>query len=201
MLELAARHHSNLQGILTWAFEFKDQPYFEGFRTLATNGVDKPVLNLFRMLGQMPGERVMVQSDDAVATDAILQAGVRQHADVDALAARSERSVGVLLWNYHDDDLPAPDAPVVLKVNGLPKDAKRVLVRHYRIDQDHSNPYTLWKNMGPPQAPTPEQYARLKAAGQLQLLESPRWVEIKEGKLDLDFSLPRQAVSLLEVEW
>ena len=127
MLELAARHHSNLEGILTWAFEFEDQPYFEGFRTLATNGVDKPVLNLFRMLGQMPGERVMVQSDDAVATDAILQAGVRQHADVDALAARSERSVGVLLWNYHDDDLPAPDAPVALTVNGLPKDAKRVL--------------------------------------------------------------------------
>jgi len=34
-------------------FEFEGQPYFEGFRTLATNGVDKPVLNFFRMAGLM----------------------------------------------------------------------------------------------------------------------------------------------------
>ena len=37
--------------MLTWAFEFEDQPYFDGFRTLATNGIDKPVLNVFRMAG------------------------------------------------------------------------------------------------------------------------------------------------------
>ena len=37
--------------MLTWAFEFEDQPYFDGFRTLATNGIDKPVLNVFRMDG------------------------------------------------------------------------------------------------------------------------------------------------------
>ena len=36
---------------VTWAFEFEDQPYFAGFRDLATNGIDKPVLNVFRMLG------------------------------------------------------------------------------------------------------------------------------------------------------
>ena len=39
MLDLAALHKANLEGILTWAFEFEDQPYFDGFRTLATNGV------------------------------------------------------------------------------------------------------------------------------------------------------------------
>ncbi|MBV8867148.1 MAG: beta-xylosidase, partial [Acidobacteriaceae bacterium] len=33
--DLADRDHANLEGILTWAFEFEDQPYFDGFRTLA----------------------------------------------------------------------------------------------------------------------------------------------------------------------
>ena len=47
--ELAARHGVNLQGALTWAFEFEDQPYFAGFRQLASNGIDMPVLNVFRM--------------------------------------------------------------------------------------------------------------------------------------------------------
>ena len=42
-----------LQGMVTWAFEFEDQPWFAGYRDLATNGVDKPVLNVFRMAGLM----------------------------------------------------------------------------------------------------------------------------------------------------
>ncbi len=41
--------------MLTWAFEFEGKPYFDGYRTLATNGVDKPVLNFFRMAGLMRG--------------------------------------------------------------------------------------------------------------------------------------------------
>ena len=38
--DLADRHGVNLEGALTWAFEFEDQPYFAGFRSLATNGID-----------------------------------------------------------------------------------------------------------------------------------------------------------------
>ena len=30
------KHGVNLEGALTWAFEFEDQPYFAGFRSLAT---------------------------------------------------------------------------------------------------------------------------------------------------------------------
>ncbi len=48
----------NLIAMLSWSFEFEGKDYFEGFRTLATNGVDKPVLNVFRMAGMMSGERV-----------------------------------------------------------------------------------------------------------------------------------------------
>jgi len=199
MLELNRKHKTNLQGILTWAFEFEDQPYFDGFRTLATNGVDKPVLNLFRMLGLMQGEQVEAISSGAVNVDGVLDAGVRDAPDVDVLAARSEHSLTVLVWNYHDDDVAAPDATVKLEIAGLPVAAQKVLVRHYRIDRDHSNAYTVWKDMGSPQTPTPQQYAKLKASGQLQLLESPRWVAGSKG--NLEFALPRQAVSLLELSW
>ena len=53
--DLAAKHGVNLEGALTWAFEFEDQPYFAGFRALASNGIDLPVLNVFRMFGKMGG--------------------------------------------------------------------------------------------------------------------------------------------------
>jgi xylan 1,4-beta-xylosidase len=201
IFKLADRHQANMEGMLTWAFEFEDQPWFDGFRTLATNGVDKPVLNLFRMAGLMRGDRVRVESSGAVGLDAMLKNGVQGKPDIDALATRSEREIVVMAWNYHDDDLAAPDTAVRLVVSGVPGYAHRVLVHHYRIDHDHSNAYTVWKQMGSPQNPAPEQYARLEAAGQLELLTSPEWMSGKDGKVELSFPLPRQAVSLIQVSW
>ena len=55
--------------------------------------------------------------------------------------------------------------------------------------------------MGSPQEPTPEQYARLQAAGQLQLLDSPRWITPEHGEIKLDVQLPRMGLSLLRVTW
>jgi xylan 1,4-beta-xylosidase len=198
IFELADRYRSNMAGMLTWAFEFEGQPYFDGFRTLATNGIDKPVLNVFRMAGMMSGERVRVESSGAVPLDGILASGVRAAPAIDALAARDDRQLTALVWNYHDDELPAAPAPVRLSLDGLPA---RVLVQHYRIDDEHSNAYTMWKRMGSPQHPAPEQYAQLEAAGQLQLLTSPEWRVVKDGKLALDFTLPRHAVSLVRLTW
>ena len=201
ILELAGREHANIEGMLTWAFEFEDQPYFDGFRTLATNGIDKPVLNIFRMAGLMRGNRIKVESSGAVALDAMVKQGVRDNPDVDALAARSDREISVLAWNYHDDDVPAPAAIIQLSIAGVPDGARRGLVRHYRIDQNHSNAYTVWKHLGSPQNPTPEQYSALEAAGQLQQIESPRWIDIQAGQVKLDFNLPRQGVSLVQLSW
>jgi xylan 1,4-beta-xylosidase len=201
IFKLADRSQTNIEGLLTWAFEFEDQPWFDGFRSLATNGVDKPVLNVFRMAGLMRGDRVKVESSGAVSLDTILKEGVRVKPDVNAMATRADHEIAVMVWNYHDDDLPAPDSSVRLTVAGAPASVKRALVRHYRIDQEHSNAYTLWKKLGSPQNPTPEQYARLEAAGRLELLQSPQWASVEGGKLELSFSMPRQAVSLIQVSW
>jgi xylan 1,4-beta-xylosidase len=198
ILKLADLHHSNMAGMLTWAFEFEGFPYFDGFRTLATNGIDKPVLNVFRMLGMMRGNRVKVESTGTAGPEGIVKAGVREAPDVDAIAARADREITVLAWNYHDDELAAPPSTVRLAVAGLPG---KVLVEHFRIDDEHSNAYTAWKRMGSPPQPTPEQYKQMEAAGQLELLSSPAWHAADKGKLDLEFSLPRHAVSFFRVSW
>jgi xylan 1,4-beta-xylosidase len=202
MLELAAQDHMNLQGILTWAFEFEDQPYFAGFRDLATNGVDKPVLNVFRMAGLMIGDRVNLQSSGAVSLDSIVSSGVRAQPDIDGLAVRSANTVSAMIWNYRDDeDVTGSTGPVQVSITGLPADAKRILVRHYRIDQNHSNAYTAWKEMGSPEHPSPEQYSKLESAGQLQLLESPHWMSTQAGTAEIQFTLPLQAISLIQLSW
>jgi xylan 1,4-beta-xylosidase len=149
----------------------------------------------------MRGGRVKTESSGRTPLDTMLAEGVRGNPDVDALAVRSARGISVLTWNYHDDDMLAREAQVRLEIAGLPSTATRVLARHYRIDETHSNAWTVWKAMGSPQHPTPEQYASLEASGQLQLADSPWWVDVRVGATKLEFSLPRQAVSLLELSW
>ena len=195
--ELADLHKVNLLGSITWAFEFEGQPYFAGFRDLATNGLDKPVLNVFRMLGKMSGDRVRVRSSSAAPVEEIRDRGVRDRRDVYGLAARGARDFSVLVWNYHDDDLPAPAATIELTIEGLTSGG--ATLSHYRVDGAHSNAYAAWLKMGSPQPPTAAQYRELERAGKLAAVAPPKNVRIDNGKLTEMFSLPAQGVSLLVI--
>jgi xylan 1,4-beta-xylosidase len=199
--DLAAKHGVNLEGALTWAFEFEDQPYFAGFRALASNGLDLPVLNVFRMFGKMGGRRVAVESTADPGLEAMMRDGVRGTPDVSALASLEARKVSVLLWHYHDDDVPGPDAAVELSLSGLPLPRGEARLQHYRIDESHSNSFAAWKRMGSPIAPDEKQYAELEAAGKLAQMEAPATVRIDGGQATLPLALPRQAVSLIVLEW
>jgi xylan 1,4-beta-xylosidase len=201
LFDLQDRHQVNLLSMLSWSFEFENKDYFEGFRSLATNGIDKPVLNFFRMVALMTGDRVNARSDGQVPLDNILTSGVRSSADVDAMATKGIYEAAVLLWNYNDADQPAAAVPTSIFIRGIPTNVGRILVTHYRIDDAHSNAYSVWKAMGSPQNPTTEQYAELKASDGLQLLKSPEWLGARNGQLRLNVEMPRQSVSLLRLEW
>jgi xylan 1,4-beta-xylosidase len=200
--DLAGRHGVNLEGALTWAFEFEDQAYFAGFRVLASNGINLPVFNVFRMFSRMGAQRIVASSDGARDLDQMLKAGVREKPDVAALASRDANRVTILTWHYHDDDVAGPAADVALTLEGLGKKQGKAKLQHYRIDTDHSNAYTVWKAMGSPATPTAAQYAQLEKASELTLLrDAPAGVDVADGRATLRFTLPRQAVSLLVVEW
>ncbi|MFP5390656.1 MAG: GH39 family glycosyl hydrolase, partial [Gammaproteobacteria bacterium] len=200
--DLAASHGVNLIGAVNWSFEFEDQPWFAGFRDLATNGVNKPVLNVFRMLGMMGGERVAVSGDLAYDAAKILADGVRgERTDINALASKDakKKQVSVLVWNYHDDDKIDAGAPVELAVGGLT--AKQVTLRHYRIDQEHSNSYAAWKKMGSPAQPSAEQIAALTRASELAQLGGAQKITVRNGRAIVKMQLPRQAVSLVTLSY
>ena len=197
--DLAARRGVNLIGAVNWSFEFEDQPWFAGFRDLATNGVNKPVLNVFRMLGMMRGERVAVTGDRAYDAARIQAAGVRgARTDIDALAAKDAHHIAVMVWNYHDDDIIDAGSPVELHIAGIP--ARQVQLRHYRIDQDHSNSYAAWKRMGSPSHPTAAQVAELQKASELAQVEATT-VATQDGAATVRMQLPRQAVSLVTLTY
>lgn len=198
-LDLAEKYGVNLEGALTWAFEFEGQPYFAGFRTLATNGIDKPVLNVFRMFSRMSGERLRVESDGAVSLDELLKTGVRGKPDISALAARSGKRITVLVWHYHDDDLSGPDAAITLDLKDAPDGSPKIT--RTVIDQTHSNSFSAWQAMGSPQSPDADQIRELEKASQLTPAPDNAEVKSAAGHCEITFPLARQGVTLVELEW
>ena len=197
--DIADQHGVNLEGALTWAFEFEDQPYFAGFRALATEGIDLPVLNVFRMFSKMDGQRVTTQSDHAATLEQMMREGVRGEPDVAALASLDAHRLCVMVWHYHDDDVPGPAADIDLELEGLP--GKSAQCEHFAIDATHSNSYAEWQRIGSPEQPTTEQIKQLEQAGKLASVGSPAPITIESGKARLHATLARQAVSLFVISW
>ncbi len=197
---LADKFGTNFKGAVSWSFEFENQPWFYGFRDLATNGVDKPVLNVFRMFGKMSGNRVEVKSDRMTELQEIVDSSVRgPQSEIGALASVDKKTAGIMVWNYHDLDIKGEAELVKLEITGIP--VRSVKLTHYTIDSKHSNSYEVWKKMGSPTNPTAAEIATLEKAGKLETLGKPKKISVKEGKIEINISLPRQAVSLLKLDW
>jgi xylan 1,4-beta-xylosidase len=196
---LADHFKVNFMGAVSWSFEFEDQPWFYGFRDLATNGVDKPVLNVFRMYGMMSGTRVQSESSRQYALFSARDSGIRkERTDIGAIAAKGKKNATVMIWNYHDDDLRGNDEGVDLYVKGVPNQV--LTVNEYRIDSANSNSYEAWKKMGSPQQPTADQVKQLEKAGQLQKT-SMKKMKAYKGVLTVHTFVPRQGIVFYKIEW
>jgi xylan 1,4-beta-xylosidase len=197
--ELARQHNVNLEGALTWAFTFVGQPWFAGYRQLATHGVDLPVLNVFRLFAHLGPEQVEATSSHEVPLAKIISEGVREAPDVGVLATRAENGrLDILLWHYRDDDVPGPAARIRLSLTGLTPGVKYE-AQVWRVDRENGDAFTAWTAMGSPVNPDKGQLAKLVQASRM----SPRSVRLEPalagGSVELAQDLPLQGVELVEV--
>lgn len=200
-MDLALLHNVNLEGALTWAFEFEDQPYFAGFRSLATNGINKPVSNVFRMFSMMKGERVEVKSDYQVPLGKILEESVREKPDVSAFASKSGNRIYIMAWHYHDDDTTGPPARIIMDLTGLDFKEGKCKVDRYLIDEYQGNSYTAWKEMGSPQKPDDKQVKKLMEKSSLQNTGYEGSTTVNNSILTIEDVLDRQAVALYVINF
>ncbi len=191
--DLARRRKVNLEGVLSWSFEFEDQPWFAGYRQLSTNGVDLPVLNVIRLFSKLGTKRLIATSDAEVPLDQVIAQGVQGVADVGTIATRTaDGRVAVLIWHYHDDDVAGPDAAVSLAIAGLKTGSATV----WRVDADNANAFTAWQKMGSPQSPDADQYAALEKASGLKP-ERVQATTTGRGPTRIALTVPRQGVALV----
>jgi xylan 1,4-beta-xylosidase len=197
---LAEHTGVNLAGAVTWSFEFEGQPYFAGFRELATNGIDKPVLNTFRMLGMLGSERVKLTSTAAAAPESVLQPGSRNVEGVDGIATRRSRELDVMVWHYREEDVAGAARTIRVEIGGLPVETRKLRVEQFRVDNENSNSYEAWKKMGSPGNPRADQYSELELAGRLKSIAPPK-LETRQGKCIMTLHLPQQSVALVRIGW
>ncbi|MHB8618614.1 MAG: GH39 family glycosyl hydrolase, partial [Chloroflexota bacterium] len=141
----------------SWAFYFEGKRWFEGNRALVTNdNVELPVLDGFRMLERLGDQRVQATG-----------------AGVGVLAGNRS----VIVYDHTDNwwqdgtvkvDLKLTNAGPGVRMSGL------------------GDAYSCWLAMGSPQAPSSDQVARMKEAGQLQSMGSiPAMGGVARHRLEL----------------
>jgi xylan 1,4-beta-xylosidase len=203
LIDLKVGDHFSVDGILTWAFQFEGRPYFEGFRTLSTNGLDKAVLNVFRLLAKLGGTRLQLSSDSA--RDPLTQGSGDQAtmpADIAGIAAIDEsEAVQVFLSCHHDDWDVKGTTAVTVQVAGLPT-GESYTVYQSLVAEGHSNSYTAWDQMGQPQSPTADQLAALKRAARLETEEVGQIMVADHsggyGSVTVEIDLPNHSVCLIQ---
>ena len=198
LIDRAAATGAQIEGMLTWAFLFENRDFFEGFRTLSTNGIDKPVLNVFRMLAKMGSTRLALTSDrdlDPVARGRADNEG--ELPDIAGIAAIDETGgVQVFLSSHHDDwDVTVPSDVTVTLAGVEPNTTYRV----YRslVAEGVSNSYTAWDRMGRPQPPDENQYAAMANAARLHTEPLAETTETADG-VSVSTTLPSHSACLLQ---
>lgn len=194
---------------LAWAFLFPGERCFEGTRAFTTQGIDKPVFNLFKMYGSLGDTKIGFESDGAKGLDFLDQparstgsggryTGEGEKTDVSGFAVRTqEGEIQILIYSHCDDRDRTEDQRVRLAVENL--ETEQATVSHFRIDGEHSNARAEWIRQGSPLYPQGEQYAAIKARDGLEQLWEPREEKISEGRLALEFSIPAHGVSLIRI--
>jgi len=189
-----------VDGMLTWAFEFEDREYFEGFRTLSTNGIDKPVLNVFRFLSNLGTRRLAVDLVSVPLSGGEHRGGHPAADDLPrlgALAAGGEDgSVQLFLVSHHDDWDLRTGVRAEITLSGLPE-KRSYRLRRFQIDHRASNAHTLWREMGEPREISDAQIRELALAGRPSLAEQGTVSAGPEGTATLELNLPSHCVCLV----
>ncbi len=185
---------------IAWAFMFMADRCFDGTRSFTTQGIDKAVLNLFKMYGKMGDKSLHFKSSQEKN---VLQFkdnfGTGEEPDVSGMAGMSGNGdIQIMIYSHHDDWDVEMDFEIELDISNYII-GEKAFISHYRIDKNHSNAYTEWVAQGKPDFPDAVQYEKIKSKDSLELMEPKKEVTISGGNIRQVFKLPAHAVSLLVI--
>jgi xylan 1,4-beta-xylosidase len=186
---------------LAWAFMFEGERCFEGTRAFSTQGIDKAVMNVFKLFAKLSSQQAELLSSGAKEPEKYRDYwGTGEGAEINGWAAlRGTTALEVFLYCHEDTWAQDGLYPVEFTLENLPFPGP-CRISHYRIDRDHSNAYAEWARQGRPDYPQGGQYEAIRRRAELEFLEPPRTLALLEGKVKLSFTMPVKSVSLIVIE-
>ena len=197
LLDVKVKERFNIELFTTWAFYFHGKRCFEGQRELFdTYGIRKPAFNAFEMLAHLGVERLEVRSDDPEKYDSKYY----RFPTIDALATLSGgKQIQVIVWHQVKDQYAQGKKRVRIRLDRLPWEGS-VRIQHYRVDETHSNAHTIWRALGSPDYPTPEELAVIRKGEGLEKYQPDKMTIVEEGSLSISLEMPMHSLSLLLIE-
>ncbi|WP_428334761.1 GH39 family glycosyl hydrolase [Novosphingobium sp.] len=183
------------QAMSQWAmssvFEEINVPAFilkegdNGWGMIAQRNIPKPAFNTYKLLHRL-GNRQLVSTGPV-------------------LASRTEKGIAALVWNLAEAQQPGgiPGASNERKVVGQPRRLD-VAIHGVRagqtaaisyVDMARGSPFPMWRKLGSPRYPGPEQIAQIRSAAELAPPERRQCDA--NGNLVID--LPAEGVALIEL--
>jgi xylan 1,4-beta-xylosidase len=186
MLDLTIRFPANpikclvMDGLFNPGFQI-----FEGQRSIFTaEEIEKPIFNAFRLLGKLGNER--------------LQFAASGNNNINGMATRLGDAIQVMVYNYNQDVNDRESEKVFLSVRMT--SSKSYKLTHYRIDENHSNAYSVWKSLGKPLIPNTDQMNQIVSRQGLELFEPVSIIKPEGMNILIPLVLPHHSVSLLVFE-
>jgi xylan 1,4-beta-xylosidase len=162
-----------------WTFSdvFEEQgvvktPFYGGYGLIAAGGIPKPAFHAFADLHALGDERIKVQQDDVLVT------------------RRKDGTLVIAAWNLVEPGASGSEKTIELTLSGV--HASRATIR--RVDAQHGDTLSAWKQMGIPKYPTKQQIDALKKASDPG---APETVALKDHTLTL--TLPPSGLAVVEV--
>ena len=146
--------------------------------------IKKPAFSVMSLLAMLGDERLAIEEENSAASD------------VGIIATRhGAEQIALLVYHSRDRIMSSGSQELTLHLDGIPFTTGMLV--HYRIDEEHGNPFAIWEAQHAPRIPSWEQLARLRATQELALAEEPRTVTIGDGSLAVKLELPLPGVSLI----
>lgn len=149
-------------------FHHFPEEFHGGFGMLTSNGIPKPVYHMFRLLCRVAADRI--ELGEGAADN-----------EVGIAAFRDAKSMQVFLFRQKMKNLELSAKSLSLEIE---TDLAPASVRVTRIDEEHGNPYKIWKKMGSPQDLTSKEAEYIKEQSALVTEEFPYAYEGRRVRLE-----------------
>lgn len=158
-------------------FEERDVPiaqFHGGFGLIGINEVPKPTFHLFSFFNLL-GEEQLYRDEETLVT------------------RRKDGSVALVIWNLVMEKGESFQKEVTIDI---PIVTGKVFIKRQTVDENHANPWKVWKEYGRPRFPSKQMVETFKQASMPLIRTSQEMSE--DDKLTITITLTKNEISIIE---